>query len=408
MTNTQSKLTTVRSFVKREALTIIVLTVSAISFVAALFFIYAEDFLHDAGDIFSVYGDEVVEFETATVNEVSNEDLRADEVISDASVGTQELVVTVTSGRYKGERMVVQNYFGALGGLPVSENEGVTLTIKTHADGSHIGTVYELNRIPTLATFTLLFIIVAIGVGRLTGFKSLVGLAFTGICLYAILIPLIIKGAPAIPTTFVICAYITLVCFTIIGGVHRKSMCAFLGTVSGTFLAMVCGLAVQWFARIDGLRLENAESLYQLGLYEGILFDIRGLLVAGIIISSLGAVMDVAMSISSALEEIHAADPSLTQKDLFRSGMNVGRDMAGTMTNTLILALIGSEFSLMVFLYIRALTVYRLLSSTFLVVETISGLTSSIGTMLAIPLTTIISSTLITKGEALGLSSHEE
>ena len=105
--------------------------------------------------------------------------------------------------------------------------------------------------------------------------------------------------------------------------------------------------------------------------------------------------MDVAMSISSALEEVHAANPALKQQDLFKSGMNIGRDMVGTMTNTLILAFLGSEFTLIIFLYVRGLTFYHLFSTVFVSVETISGLSSSIGMILAIPLTALISSTLI-------------
>ncbi len=382
---------------KEEWLTVIALVVSALVFIIAMFSIHSEDFLGSVADLFSVYGDEVVEFDTATVNEILSEDINPDQVISDASVGSQNLSVTITSGRYKGQQLEAFNSFGAMSGVPVKVNESVTLTVKTRTDGSVSATVYELNRLMTMMAFFLFFVVVVFVVGRITGLKSLVGLVFTAICLFFILIPLLVKGYPAIPTTFVICAYIAFVCFVILGGVHRKSMCAFLGTVSGVFLAMACGAVVQWFARVDGLRLEEAEPLYQMGLYEGFTIDIRGLLVASIVICSLGAVMDVAMSMASSLEEIHAANPALTQKELFRSGMNVGRDAAGTMTNTLILAFIGSEFALMVFFYARSLTFYHLFSTAFVVLETISGLSSSIGTILAIPLTAYISSTLITR-----------
>lgn len=388
------------SSLKRDPSTIIVLAIAAAAFVLALFSIHSEDFLHGAGEIFDIYGDEVVEFDTATVNEVLNEEIRADEVMSDVPVGSQELSVTVTSGRYKGEEMVAYNYFGALSGVPIRAHDSVTLAIKSYSDGAHTATVFALYRVPVLVVLLLFFVAVVAVVGRLTGIKSLVGLIFTGVCLFTILIPLIIKGSPAVPTTFVVCSYVAFVCFVILGGIRRKSMSAFLGTVAGMSLAMVCGLVVQWFARINGLGLNDAEALYQLGYYEGIVMDIRGLLVASVIISSLGAVMDVAMSISSALEEIHAANPTLTQKELFESGMNVGRDMAGTMTNTLILAFMGSEFSLMAFIYARGYTFYHFISTGFVVLETISGLSSSIGMILAIPLTAIISSTLITRGEA--------
>lgn len=383
---------------KGERRTLIALALSALVFVAVMFAIHSEDFLHGVDEIFSVYGDEIVEFDTATVNEVLREDLRPDDVLSDIPIGTQSLDVTMTSGRYKGKRIEAQNAFGVLSGAAIRAGERVVLVVKTHSDGSFVANVFEINRIPVMAAFLLVFVGVVFAVGRFTGLKSLVGLIFTAVCLFLILIPLLLKGAPAIPTTFAVCAYIAFVCFVILGGVHRKSMCAYLGTTSGMFLAMVSGMVVQWLARIDGLRLEDAEPLYQMGLYQSISIDIRGLLAAGIIISSLGAVMDVAMSMASSLEEIHAANPALTQKELFRSGMNVGRDAAGTMTNTLILALIGSEFTLMISLYARALAFNRLFSTAFVVLETICGLSSSIGTILAIPLTAFISSTLIAKG----------
>ena len=159
---------------------------------------------------------------------------------------------------------------------------------------------------------------------------------------------------------------------------------------------MLFGLAVQSLAKIDGLRIEDAEPLLQLK-YAGATICLKGLLVAGIIISALGAVMDVAMSISSALEEVHAANPALKQQDLFKSGMNIGRDMVGTMTNTLILAFLGCEFTLILFLYSREMTFYHLFSTAFVAIETISGLSSSLGMILAIPLTALISSTLITR-----------
>ncbi len=385
-----------------EKSSIIVLVIAAVVFLIMASQIYSKDILHGAGRIFSVYGDEHVDFEKATVDEIKSEKLEIDEASDGAYAGTQELSVTVKSGIYKDEKMVANCYVTPLSGMPVSVGDSVVLTIKTHNDGTHIATVFEFNRIPVLALFLLLFFAVIIIVGGRTGLKSLVGLVFTVICLFTILIPFLLKGAPAIPSTFFMCAYIALVCFTILGGVHRKTISAFLGTISGAFLAMVFGLAVQYFAKVDGHRIADAEALYQLKYYEGITVNMKGLLVAGIIICALGAVMDVAMSISSSLEEVHAANPSLSRNDLFRSGMNIGRDMVGTMTNTLILAFLGSEFTYMIFLYSRGLTFYHLFSTAFVALETISGLSSSIGMILAIPLTALISATLITNYKTPG------
>ena len=243
---------------------IIVLVIAAVIFFGAIIWIHSEDILNGAGDIFDVYGGENVEFEKATVIEILNEKIEIDEIIDNAAAGNQELKVIVKSGRYKGETMVVYNYFGPYYGVPVAVGDGVTLTIKTHTDGMHSATVYEFNRIPTLTVFLIVFFVVVIIVGGIKGLKSLVGLIITIICLISILIPLLFKGAPTILTTFLVCAFIAMVSFVILGGVHRKTISAFLGTAAGAFLAMVFGLVVQYFAKIDGLRLEDAEPLIQL------------------------------------------------------------------------------------------------------------------------------------------------
>ena len=380
----------------KEKSTIIALVIAAAVFFAALYGIYSDDILHGEQEMFSPYGDELVEFEKATVTEIPYENMEIDEAADGAYAGEQDLIVLIKSGQYKGETMEVDCFFSPLTGVPVEVGDSVTITIKTRGDGTRYASVYEYNRIPLLTVFLLLFFLVIIVIGGRTGLKSLIGLVFTVICLFALLIPLLLKGAPNIPTTFLMCVYIAFVCFTILGGVHRKSMSAFLGTAAGAFFAMVLGTVVQSLGKINGLRLEDAEPLLQLK-YAGASVEVQGLLVASIIICALGAVMDVAMSISSALEEVHAANPSLSRGDLFRSGMNIGRDMVGTMTNTLILAFLGSEFTLMIFLYARGLSFYQLFSTAFVSLETISGLSSSLGMILAIPLTALISSALITR-----------
>lgn len=114
-------------------------------------------------------------------------------------------------------------------------------------------------------------------------------------------------------------------------------------------------------------------------------------------VSALGAVMDVAMSISSSMCEIKKANETLSSKALFNSGMNIGRDLVGTMTNTLILAILGSSFTLMMYLSSIGLSFHQLFSSAYLSIEVISSISSSMGLILAIPATALVSSTLLGK-----------
>ena len=149
---------------KRDKKTIIVLVIAALIFFGAFFSLHSEDILKDTNDIFWPYGDEIVEFEKAKVVEIVSEDIEYDELIENAAVGQQELSVIVKSGRYKGESMIVQTYFGAYYGVPVEVGDGVTLTIKTHDDGSHSAPVYEFNRIPILAVYLLLTGLIILGI----------------------------------------------------------------------------------------------------------------------------------------------------------------------------------------------------------------------------------------------------
>ncbi len=337
---------------------------------------------------------EYAEYETGVVTQILSDTTEADPVSENAYRGDQLLLVEVTSGQYRGQTLQVYNYVGPLYSVPVSAGDGVTLIISTYADGSHRATVYEYNRSGALGWVVALFLLATVAVGGKTGLKSLVALAVTLLCLFFLLIPGLMKGLPTIPSVFLICGYITVVSLTMIGGVRKKTVCAMLGTIAGTAFALLFGLVAQWLARIDGLRIADVEPLLQLR-QAGTPLGLRGLLVGGIVISALGAVMDVAMSIASALSEVKAANPALGCWALFRSGMNIGRDMVGTMTNTLILAFLGSDFTLILYLYTLGLEKYQLLSSSFLAIEVISGISSSIGLILSIPLTALITSAVL-------------
>ncbi|MBR3357900.1 MAG: YibE/F family protein [Solobacterium sp.] len=342
---------------------------------------------------------EYAEYEKARVAEVLSDNTVIDPASDNAYRGEQLLLMEVQSGQYKGSTLSVNNYTGPLYGTPLKKGDTASIIINTYSSGDVRATVYEFNRIPALIGILAVFFAVTALIGGKTGIRSLVALILTILILFQILIPLLLKGAPTLPTVFMICAYITVVSFTLLGGVHRKTICASLGTIAGTALAMLFGLASQSAARISGLRMADVEPLLQLRQM-GVPIGLQGLLVGGIIISALGAVMDVAMSISSALEELHTANPALSAKELFRSGMNIGRDMVGTMTNTLILAFLGSGFTLIIYLYSLGLSFYQLMPSAYTAIEVISGISSSIGMILAIPLTAFISALLLEKDKS--------
>ena len=329
------------------------------------------------------------EYENGTVDEVLTDSTERDDVSDGAFRGEQTLTVRVRTGQYKGDTLLVTNVVGPLYGVPLKSGDRCTLIISTYADGDVRATVYEYDRTVPLVIVVGLFLLVTVLVGGRTGAKSLVGLVFTVLSVFLLLFPALMKGAPTLLSTFLTCVYVALVSFVILGGVEKKTICALLGTVAGMALALVFALLSQGLLRIDGLRAADVEPLLQLR-QTGTPIRLRGLLAAGVILSALGAVMDVAMSLSSALSEVRDADPTMDTKALFRSGMNIGRDMVGTMTNTLILAFLGGGLVLTLYLYTLGLSAHQLLSSAYLSTEVLTAVSSSVGVILSVPITALI------------------
>lgn len=336
------------------------------------------------------------DYESASVDQILSDSAEKDPASDNGYRGEQLLLVTVRSGDYKGQQMQVYNYVGPLYGGPLKVGDRATVLISTYSDGTVNATVYEFDRLLPLCIVLVLFIAAAVAVGGRTGIKSLVALAVTLVCLFGVLLPSLMKGANTLLMTFIVCAYVAVVSLTIVGGVRKKTVCAMLGAVAGAALALLFGLLAQGLTRIDGLRIDDVEPLLQLR-QTGTPIGLRGLLVGGIVISALGAVMDVTMGIASSLSEVHAANPELSRRELFRSGMNIGRDMVGTMTNTLILAFLGSGFTLILYLYSLGLSSRQLLSSAYVSLEVVSGIASSVGVILSIPLTALITAEVFTR-----------
>lgn len=329
------------------------------------------------------------EYETGTVLQILTDSCEQDEVSQGAYRGEQQLMVEITSGQYKGKTLLVLNAVGPMYGEPAKVGQSIVVTVNTYASGDISATVYEYNRMPMVFLILGLFVLTAVLVGGKTGAKSILGLVLTVVMLLFVFLPLLLKGWEPVTTAFFLCSLVAIACFVILGGCSKKIACACIGTVAGMAFAMLFGFLAQKLLHLDGLRATDAEALLQLR-QTGSPVQIRGLLIAGVIISSLGAVMDVSMSVSSALAELKAVNPGLGPGALWKSGMNIGRDMVGTMTNTLILAILGSSTVLILYLSSLNLSWNQFMSSSFLGIEIISSVSSGIGVILAVPLTTAV------------------
>ena len=337
------------------------------------------------------------------VVEVTDNAYQGQQDYEDIPVGKQTVRVELRSGKYRGQVYELPNQLSYLYGTILKAGDAVTVAV-TEEDGEISSmTLQDYDRTVPLALVVLAFLVVTVLVGRRVGAKSLLGLGLTVVCIFSILIPLLLGGWPTLPTILGMCAYVTVVEFVILGGVNRKTLCAILGTISGVAFAALFGELACALLRVNGYKMYSAEptieALLQIKQGQDPMHSLQlgDLLVGGIVIAALGAVNDVAMSISSAMNELVAVNPALTRRQLLRSGMNIGRDMVGTMTNTLILALVGSSLVLMIYLSSLEPSFSQLMSGTFFSVEMVQAIASSVGVILAVPLSALIGAFLFAK-----------
>ena len=330
-----------------------------------------------------------MEYENGKITQILTDSTFRDDAADGAYRGEQSMLVEVKTGQYAGETLMIYNYIGPVYGVPLKEGDSCTIAVSTYADGSVRATVYEYDRMLPLVIVLGIFFLVTVLVGGKTGAKSLLGLLFTVLCVFFLLFPALLKGAPTLPATFVLCVYVAAVSFFLLGGVCKKTLCALAGSSLGVAFALLFALLSQALLRVNGLRTADVEPLLQIR-QTGTPIGLTGLLAAGVLLSSLGAVMDVSMSISSAMSELKAADPAMDHKALLRAGMNIGRDMVGTMTNTLILAFLGSGLVLILYIYTLSPDPHQLISSAYAATEVVSGISSSIGVILSVPVTASI------------------
>lgn len=328
---------------------------------------------------------------------ISVEDIEPDESVQDFIELEQLATIEITSGQYKGERRTMLNSLMGhpLFDLYLTEGRRVILWGEVDEAGT-LGEIYvqDFARDYHLYILIGLFVIVLLLVGRLKGLYTIITLSITIFAVFRILLPMLLAGYSPIPATVVVAAFITLITLVFISGLHRKTASAAIGTVGGVLVAGLLALMVGGAASLTGFSSEEAQMLLYM---EGGPIDVRGLLFAGIIIGALGAVMDVSMSISTAMTEIYCINPAVCFKDLFKSAMNIGRDIMGTMANTLILAYVGTTMPLLLLFMGYEMPWVTIVNSDLVATEVVRAFTGSIGLVASIPLTALAAGLLLVR-----------
>lgn len=303
----------------------------------------------------------------------------------------QNVKVKILEGEEKDEKFdttyrLTYDLDNKIVGYELNEGNIVYVSIQEE-NGEPKITVQDVVRQNYLIGLVIFFFASIILVGRKKGIKAIIGLIITVLAVFFVLLAAIFKGYNAILVSIATCFIITVLTFTIIGGWNKKSISAALGTIGGIVLAGIIATVFGYIAKLSGAGKEEAIML---SITSNVKFNFRDLLFAEIIVSALGACMDVGMSIASSLSELKIKKPSMTAKELFKSGMNIGGDMIGTMTNTLILSFIGSSL-LLVLLYMSSnITVVEVLNIEAIVTESVCALSGSIGIVYTVPITAAI------------------
>ena len=333
-------------------------------------------------------------FEKGKVTEILQDNLDT----NGTRVGEQKVRVKMLTGARKGEELDITSSSGYLFGAACKIGMKV-IVMQSVAGETTIARVYTQDREWVIYIFALLYLLALCIIGGKQGIKGCLGLVFTFFCVIFVYLPLVyLRFSPFWAAVF-ICFLTTLVTMYLIGGPTKKTCAATLGTLAGVVLA---GLSAWCFSKASGISGYNVSDIETLmTLWNTNRIQVGGLLFSGLLISCLGATMDVAMSISSAIDEIYKQNASLSRKELFKAGMRVGRDMMGTDSNTLILAFAGSSVSTLLLDYAYDLPYQQIINSNNIGIAIMQGLAGSFGIVLSVPLTVLICAVLFHKRETV-------
>ena len=311
---------------------------------------------------------------------------------SGGTENVQDVKVKILEGKNKDEKfsatyVLTYDLDNKIVGYKLREGNTVFVGV-SEENGNVKVTIQDIVREKYLIGLVVFFFASILLIGRKKGLKSIIGLVITILAIFFILVATIFKGYNAILVSIGTSFLIIVLTFTIIGGWNKKTLSAALGTLGGVVLAGVIASITGYLAQLSGAGKEEAIMLSVVS--KDVVFNFRELLFAEIIVSALGACMDVGMSISSSLSELKMKNPSMTGKELFKSGMNIGGDMIGTMTNTLILSFIGSSLVLVLLYMSSSIKFTDVINIEAIATEAVCAIAGSIGIVYTVPITAII------------------
>lgn len=334
--------------------------------------------------------DNVLHSETGIVTAINYDDTE--------QTSKQEVTVKILTGDFKGTERIIDNM---LTGNPaydiiLSKGDKVILHAESNTDTIISADdidffIADIKRSNQIWLYTGIFCALLLVIGHKKGLRSIIAIIATIGLIFLILVPLVLNGFCPIASAVLTGILSTLITIYLVGGLNSKSTSAIIGTSISLVFAGALSIIAIYFAHLTGFAGEESMFLYTVRPD----LSFTGILSASMIIAALGALMDTAVSIASTINEIHETDSLLNVKELFKSGMNVGRDIIGTMSNTLILVYLGSALPLV--LLANNIDLNKFFNLNQVATEIISALIGSIAILACVPITAIVASILIKK-----------
>ncbi|MBY8865687.1 MULTISPECIES: YibE/F family protein [Streptomyces] len=251
--------------------------------------------------------------------------------------------------------------------------------------------VTDVNRRFPMALLAGIFALAVVVVGRLRGVMALVALAISFLVLNLFILPAILQGSNPLLVAVVGSSAIMLIALYMCHGLSARTSVAVLGTlISLVLIGLLGSLFIGW-AALTGNTDDNTGLIH--GLYPSI--DMSGLLLAGVIIGSLGVLDDVTVTQTSAVWELHEANPSMGWRGLYRAGIRIGRDHIASVVNTLVLAYAGAALPLLLLFSIAQSSVGTVANSELVAEEIVRTLVGSIGLVASVPVTTALAALVV-------------
>ena len=334
--------------------------------------------------------DKVLKSELGRVEKIEYEDIEQN--YSEKSQVKQIVTVKLLTGEFKGKTTIVDNMITNNPYYDIFLKKGDKVILHAEFENGNtvdyfIADIYRVNFVYILIA---IFGGLLIYVGKKKGFLSLFSIFATVILILFVLVPLVRNGFNPIFSALGISVISTVITMYLVGGLNKKSTSAILGTIGSLLTATIFSLLTIKFSRLTGFCCEETMFLYQADST----LNFKGILTASIMLATLGAVMDTGMSVASSINEFYMINPKLTPKELFNSGMNVGKDIIGTMANTLILVYLGGSLPLV--LLSQNIDLQKFFNLNQVVTEITSALIGSISLVVCVPITAFIAAKIVT------------